>query len=52
MASDILDKLVYDKRIDSVTRQLPADFRRAGIVQAGINLAGRFHKNTMKLIGR
>jgi hypothetical protein len=48
--SNIQNKLVYKARIDSVTHQLPTDFRNMGIVPTLIALATRFGANNRALI--
>lgn len=39
-------------RLDSVTKQLPEDFRKQGLVPAIVNLGTRFGRLNRELIGR
>ncbi len=48
--SNIQSKLVYKQRIDSVTHQLPSDFRNMGVVPTVIALATRFGANNRALV--
>ena len=48
--SNVQSKLVYKNRIDSVTHQLPTDFRNMGVVPTVMALATRFGANNRSLI--
>lgn len=48
--SNIQNKLVYRQRIESVTHQLPTDFRNMGVVPTVIALATRFGSNNRSLV--
>ena len=50
--SDVMGRLQYKQRIDSVTKQAVDDFRTKGVVDTLIGLGQRFGRNNRSLIGR
>ncbi|MGI0131260.1 MAG: hypothetical protein ACREDE_09100 [Thermoplasmata archaeon] len=50
--SDMMNRLQYKSRIDSVTKTAVDDFRSQGVVPMLIGLGTRFGRNNRALIGR
>ena len=50
--SDVVNRLQYKNRIDSVTKGAVDDFRNQGVVPMLIGLGTRFGRNNRALIGR
>jgi len=50
--SDVMNRLQYKSRIDSVTKTAVDDLRNQGVVPMLIGLGTRFGANNRRLIGR
>lgn len=50
--SDVMNRLAYKDRIDSVTKTAVDDFRTKGVVDTLIGLGQRFGRNNRRVIGR
>jgi hypothetical protein len=52
IADQAQNRLQVKNRIDSVTRQAPADFRSGGAIAALQGLGSRFAQNNRRLLNR
>lgn len=50
--SDVMNRLQYKARLDSVTKTAVDDFRSQGAVRMLLGLGERFGRNNRALIGR